>query len=225
MIKPSIQELYGKLNTKVGLCLQRDFIPVVIGGSRDLFQAVADAYLSQSAKLDASEGEHKVTFLSLNHSLDMQPLLSDSLSHQTSVRRYLAEKMRDNYSMWTFGLDGRRVAQQDLEYFESKVDVNCRRSVWLSQIKREGALTIWNEMLDSLVTQAKEAGDGSKHMVHISINMEVIEGLKGVSTNCLSGGIQTEDAVEMCYQAGLKLGRANLLKSIDLTEYNPYVED
>lgn len=81
MVKASIQELYGKLCTKVGLCLQRDFIPVVIGGSRDLFQAVADAYLSQSAKLDASESDHKVTFLSLNHSLDMQPLLSDSLSH------------------------------------------------------------------------------------------------------------------------------------------------
>ena len=55
--------------------------------------------------------------------------------------------------------------------------------------------------------------------------MESIEGLKGVSTNCLSGGIPTEDAVEMCYQAGLKLGRAKLLKSVDLTEYNPYVED
>ena len=29
--------LYAKLATKVGLCLQRDYIPVAIGGSRDLF--------------------------------------------------------------------------------------------------------------------------------------------------------------------------------------------
>jgi hypothetical protein len=46
MIKPTIQALYGKLATKVGLCLQREFIPFVIGGSRDLLQAVTDAYLA-----------------------------------------------------------------------------------------------------------------------------------------------------------------------------------
>ena len=81
MIKPTIQELYAKLCTKVGLCLQRDYIPVVVGGSRDLFQPMADAYLSQSALLAENGQAHKVTFLSVNHSLDMQPLLSDSLSH------------------------------------------------------------------------------------------------------------------------------------------------
>jgi len=61
--------------------------------------------------------------------------------------------------------------------------------------------------------------------VHLSINLESIEGLKGVSTNCLSGGISTEDCVEMCYQVGLRLGRADILKSVDLSEFNPYVED
>ncbi len=65
-------------------------------------------------------------------------------------------------------------------------------------------MTLWNGMLDSLIDQVNNSQ--AKHMVHISINMESIEGLKGVSTNCLSGGITTEDAVEMCYQAGLKLG-------------------
>ena len=44
LIKATISELYAKLGTKVGLCLQRDYIPVVIGGSRDLFQAIVDAY-------------------------------------------------------------------------------------------------------------------------------------------------------------------------------------
>lgn len=118
-----------------------------------------------------------------------------------------------------------------MDYFEGKIDENLRKSVWLSEIKRSeksgggSACAIWNQMLDSLVSEAGNSDDGCKHMVHISINMESIEGLKGVSTNCLSGGIPTEDAVEMCYQAGLKLGRARLLKSVDLTEYNPYVED
>ena len=61
--------------------------------------------------------------------------------------------------------------------------------------------------------------------MHLSINLESIEGLKGVSTNCLSGGLPTEDVVEMCYQAGLRLGRIDILKSVDISEFNPYVED
>ena len=73
-------------------------------------------------------------------------------------------------------------------------------------------------MIDSLAEK-------EEMLVHISINLESIEGLKGVSTNCLSGGISTEDAVEMVYQAGLRLGRVNKLTSVDLCEYNPYVED
>ena len=76
-------------------------------------------------------------------------------------------------------------------------------------------------MLEGLV----QGGLAVKQMVHISVNLESIEGLKGVSTNCLSGGISTEDAVEMCYQAGLRLGKADILTSMDLVEYNPSVED
>lgn len=37
LIRPTMDVLYAKLATKVGLCLQRDYIPVAIGGSRDLF--------------------------------------------------------------------------------------------------------------------------------------------------------------------------------------------
>jgi len=148
------------------------------------------------------------------------------------VKRYLLEKKQDNFSVVEFGLEGRRVAKQDLEYFESRLDPEARRIVWLSEVKRAqgGALALWNEILDKLVADAssmKDAGSEhcTKHMVHLSLNLEAIEGLKGVSTNCLSGGISTEDAVEMCYQAGLKLGRAAMLTSVDISEFNPYVED
>ena len=62
-------------------------------------------------------------------------------------------------------------------------------------------------------------------MVHLSINLESIEGLKGVSSNCLSGGIATEDAVQMVFEAGYRLGKANILASVDISDYNPFVED
>jgi len=124
--------------------------------------------------------------------------------------------------VWEFGLEGRRVPQQNLAYFESKLPEDRRKTFWLSQLKRDGVLTAWNSLLDNLTSQAST---GTKQMVHISLNLESIEGLKGVSSNCLSGGISTEDAVEMVYQAGLRLGQAGILASVDLSEYNPYVED
>ena len=77
--------------------MKRDYIPFVLGGSRDLFQGIADAYLAESTRLDEASTEHQVTFLSVNHSLDVQPLLSENQAHQTSVKRYFIEKMRENY--------------------------------------------------------------------------------------------------------------------------------
>ena len=58
--------------------------------------------------MDAASQAHKVTFLALSNSLDVQPLLSEALAHQTSNRRYLVERMRSNYSVTVVGLDGRR---------------------------------------------------------------------------------------------------------------------
>ena len=78
----------------------------------------------------------------------------------------------------------------------------------------------WNNVLDKLLQTTND-----KHLVHLSINLETIEGLRGVSTNCLSGGISTEDCVAMCFTAAYKLGKQGILGSIDISEYNPYVED
>ena len=51
-------------------------------------------------------------------------------------------------------------------------------------------LAAWTKLLDELVAESTE-----KHLVHLSINLEAIHGLKGVSTNCLASGIKTEDSI------------------------------
>jgi formiminoglutamase len=52
--------------------------------------------------------------------------------------------------------------------------------------------------------------------------MENIEGVAGVTSNCVTGCIKTEEIIEICYLAGLKLTK---LVAIDICEYNPFVED
>jgi formiminoglutamase len=56
----------------------------------------------------------------------------------------------------------------------------------------------------------------------ISFNVETIDSAIGVSTNCLVGGFTSEEAIEICYLAGL-LGKK--LCAFELSEYNPFVED
>lgn len=90
----------------------------------------------------------------------------------------------------------------------------------MREARKEGVVQSWTTILDNLVADAI-----NKHLVHLSINLESIEGLKGVSSNCLSGGIATEDAVQMVFEAGYRLGKAGILTSVDISDYNPYVED
>ena len=77
--------------------------------------------------------------------------------------------------------------------------------------------------MKELIDLSKPQTDGKRHLIHLSLNMESIEGMLGVSTNCLSGGFTTEETIKICYDAGLMLG--NSLTSVDICEYNPYVED
>ena len=75
-------------------------------------------------------------------------------------------------------------------------------------------------MLNELVKDCPE-----KHLVHLSLNLEAVLGLKGVSTNSLSNGISTEDTIHMVFEAGYTLGKAGMLRSVDISDYNPAVED
>ena len=90
----------------------------------------------------------------------------------------------------------------------------------MREAKKEGVLSSWTYILDDIV------GDKTKKQhVHLSINLESIEGIQGVSSNCLSGGIPSEDAIQMVFEAGYRLGKVGALTSVDISDYNPFVED
>ena len=121
-----------------------------------------------------------------------------------------------------FGLDGSRVSNLDLEYFNNKIkerNSSCQLK-WLAETKKEGTIDSWTRLLDNIVSAPIE-----KHLVHLSISLEAIAGLKGVSTNCLTSGIPSDDVITMVFEAGLRLGKFDMLKSVDISDYNPFVED
>lgn len=98
--KADIKQLYAKLATKLGLCYTRKNIPFIIGGSRDLLQAVCDADNSPPI------------FVCITPVLDYQSLLDTDLCNQTSVHRYLTSKGK---TVISFGVDGSRVSSDVIQ--------------------------------------------------------------------------------------------------------------
>ena len=76
-------------------------------------------------------------------------------------------------------------------------------------------------MLADLIANCK-AVEGT-HLVHLSLNLECIESMTGVSSSCISGGLSTADAISVFYECGKQLGQ--IVGSVDVCEYNPCVED
>jgi arginase family enzyme len=63
----------------------------------------------------------------------------------------------------------------------------------------------------------------SEGKIHLSLNLECVESMIGVSSSCISGGFTTLDMISLFYETGKQLG--TLVASIDVCEYNPCVED
>lgn len=67
------QNLLEKLRLKVHKCIERGNIPFVVGGSREYFASIAEACLAQPEK--------KTVFLSVNHTIDVKPLIESGIAH------------------------------------------------------------------------------------------------------------------------------------------------
>jgi len=94
---PTLKDFHEKLATKVAACVGRKNVAFVIGGSRDLFGAVADGVLREPKK---------TAFVSINHVLDLKPLMEFGIPHQESATRYLFGKMKEEDKLIEFGLSG-----------------------------------------------------------------------------------------------------------------------
>lgn len=57
--------------------------------------------------------------------------------------------------------------------------------------------------------------------VVLSISMESIEGVPGVSKPCMSG-ITTEEAVGLCLESAY---HSSHVVAVDVSDYNPFIED
>jgi arginase family enzyme len=90
-----MKALMSKLSKKVSLCVGRGNIPFIVGGSRDLLQAVCESENSPTV------------FLSISPNLDLEQQPTQDLCHQSSVHTHL---INHGKKILAFGVDGSRVS-------------------------------------------------------------------------------------------------------------------
>ena len=161
----------------------------------------------------------------MNHCLDVEPLLDQGIPHQKSNKRYVLEKdkFEANHRMYEFGLNGQEVKHSDYEYFMEKNPMGG--IIWMKDIRKteqvhEAASTQAGQRFYELVNSLNN--DDKVDQIYVSFNLENVHGAIGVSTNCLNGGLTTEEAIDVCLIAGLY---SNKIFAFDINEYNPFVED
>ncbi|CDW90855.1 arginase family protein [Stylonychia lemnae] len=217
--KAQIQELLKKLQQKVELCIKRGNIPFIIGGSRDLFGAVSDA-------LQKEKQESRNAYISISHRLDVDESTKDHIPQQTTNKRYLLEKMmaRKNV-LYEFGTHGVKTSQEQVEFFQER---NPEGHIeWMNQIRKVQMqpnghyYTQAGQKFYQLLVE-KINKDVNVDQVYVSFNLESVEAAVGVTTNNTAGGFTSEEAIEISYLAGLF---SHKLVAIDISEYNPFVED
>lgn len=66
----------------------------------------------------------------------------------------------------------------------------------MTQIRATGISKAFADLIEKLKTEK------GKHLVHLSLNLECIEGLTGVSASCISGGFTVSEAIKIFYETG-----------------------
>ena len=90
--------------------------------------------------------------------------------------------------------------------------------IWLSQIRRSGdAPGLFRNTLDKLAGESDEKNDS---FVSFDIDSIAQRDCPGVSAPATIG-LSSEDAIMICYEAG----RHPQVKLVDLSEFNPKIED
>ena len=86
----------------------------------------------------------------------------------------------------------------------------------MNTVRKQSFTKVWEETLATLKANTSQK-------IHLCFNIESVENAIGVSANCTNGGLKTEEAIQIMFDAGYEL--AGQLVSVDLSEYNPCVED
>eukprot|EP01017_Pseudomicrothorax_dubius_P027887 TRINITY_DN3266_c0_g1_i15.p1 TRINITY_DN3266_c0_g1~~TRINITY_DN3266_c0_g1_i15.p1 ORF type:complete len:284 (-),score=43.58 TRINITY_DN3266_c0_g1_i15:84-935(-) len=208
-----VEKILEKLQQKVSLFRSKGSIPFVVGGTKELsFATIRGTQVTPGRKLGV---------INLSDTIDAQPCYDYNKIDQCSWLRVLLEKkteMNGNIELVCLGSVGDRITKEGKEFIETNTDkhniiFNKDLSKHTSEALSRGA-SLFKEALNFL---------SACDEVHLILSLEVINSsfCPGVSNPLTVGGFTVEDITDIFLEAG----RSSKIVSVDISGFNPAVED
>ena len=160
MTTDNLKQLHDKLQTKLGLCLERNNTAFVIGGTKDLLVPVTQAYLNHSEKVK-------------NYMI----ILTNNVSGKTQdVAFSNIREFNQNLKVIYFGVKAKENEQELPEGIQSIS----------SEDISNGGKTVWeyfNEKVLADIIQEVQANSANENppKIHIALDMESVDQADGVT--------------------------------------------
>jgi len=198
-----LEKAHQVLHEKVFKIISEGGIPFVIGGGNDQSYPNALGLLKHN-----KDSPCKVGVINIDAHLDVRPK-KDGLVHSGSPFRMLLEEPSfKGKNFIEFACQGVQCSKAHVEYLKEKGS----EVMWLSEIQKDGPVKRFKKALENL--EATE--------VFVSFDIDSIQSgdCPGVSCPALIG-LTAQEALDICFESG-KSGKVKLL---DVSEYNPDIEE
>lgn len=217
----SLEEAHKTLTTKVSEILAAGAVPFVIGGGNDQSYSNASALLDHLQKHSGGS----VAVVNVDAHLDVRPLKEGGLAHSGSPFRQLVEDDRFKALQGRFvefASQGHQCSAEHWDYLESDkkgtvIPLSAMRGTRLGGLSHQqkharGVEDAFCDLLDGTI------GDN----VFLSFDIDAIQSsdCPGVSAPGTIG-LTAQEALNICYLAG----QSSRVKLVDMSEFNPTVED
>ncbi|CAG9317388.1 unnamed protein product [Blepharisma stoltei] len=219
----NFEKAHEKLAAKVKTVLSKPHhpVPVIVGGGNDESWSNASGFFNYCL-----ENNFTPVVVNIDAHLDVRQLDDEGRLHSGCPFRMILEDQRFqgmNGKFFEFACQGSQCAQAHVNYVKSKGG----ELIWMREIRRRSL-----ELKESLREPITQAGQALKdiiarfpenHRFFISFDVDSISSAfcPGVSCPSVDGGLTAEEALEIAFLSG----NSNKVSLMDMSEYNPAVED
>ncbi|UJR17898.1 hypothetical protein I4U23_004797 [Adineta vaga] len=202
----SLEEAHQQLEKRISQLIENKKLPFVIGGGND------QSYPNASALLNHARS---VYVINIDAHLDVRPLKEGNKAHSGSPFRQLLEDQRFHQNSSNrfieFACQGSQCSIEHVNYLRSKSSLT--NLIWYQTI-RDDPVTPFR----SIIKLAEE--QNCDIFVSFDIDSIISASCPGVSAPA-SVGLSAQQACDIAFVAGQSLN----VKLMDMSEYNPIVEE
>jgi len=201
-VAESLEENHVRLTASVKSVLDDGFIGIIIGGGND------QSYCNANALMQLLPDVGNIGVVNIDAHLDARPLLDGKLAHSGSPFRQLLTDPIFNGVFYEFAVQGNQCSAEHAEF----VQQNGGNLIWLSQVKKNGALSEFSNVLNAF--EGRNA--------FISFDIDSISGADCPGVSCPAViGLSAQEALDIAFAAG----QHPHTRLLDLSEYNPTIEE